>query len=154
MAKLVISLFIVTLAAAFFVKLSEAGDVTNGAQGSLNYATFSGTGIVGHVLNNAADGINEADCALLGPDFLNGLLESQTCPDKDFQLTIFESWPTFCKYFNNAEPNIKNCFSTSTINLDGGLPGIFKGYGRLGECCGTVEVSIICKKYKFMVKNI
>lgn len=130
--------------------MSEAGNVASGAQGDLNYATFSGDGVVGRTLNDVSNGINEAVCITLGPHFLQGRLQSHTCPNGIFLSNIFESWTIFCEYFNDAAPHIKECLSPSSIDLDGGVFGLFHAYGRLGKCCRTCEVSIT---YKMRISN-
>lgn len=123
--------------------MSKAGNFISGGQGDFNYANLPDIGVVGHALNDGADGINEAICATLGPDFLKvRLQQSHTCPNGVFPPTIFNSWTNFCKYYNNATPNIKECLSPSAIYLSGNLKGIANIYGRLGKCCRSCQVSI------------
>lgn len=131
--------------------MSEAGDFTDGEQGDFNYANLPDDGIVGHTLNGASDGVNTVACTCLGPYFLKGLEGSHKCPNGIFFPTIFNSWPNFCKYYKNADPDVQKCLSPSAIDLQGNFSGIIDIYGTLGKCCCTTQVS---KKHTPLMRSI
>lgn len=127
--------------------MSEAGDVISGELYNIVDVNLMGDGAVGHIVNNAADVVNNVICTTLGPNFLQIFVNHHECSNGIFTPSIFHSWPNFCQYFNAAPPNIRKCLFSTAVEYKGRLMGISDGYIRVGKCCCTNEVSITYKEH-------
>lgn len=88
-------------------------------------------------------------CTTFGPNLLQVLLDQDGCSSGIFTPTIFDSWPDFCKMFNDLPPRQRKCFSPAVVDVRLKLIGISDGYQYIGKCCftSTSQVGITHKKH-------
>lgn len=99
--------------------------------------TISNYGLVGRLLGNVGNGLNSAVCKLLGPDFLQILLNYNDCPNKiKVRLpTKFRSYEDFCAFHNSACPSVRKCLTARVARIQIKLHGIVEYYTLIGRCC-------------------
>lgn len=132
--------------------MSKADGISSGGFGALAQGTFEDVGVGDLTVTGLASVINYFTCDRLGPEFLKILSQQKGCSSGVFVPSDFESWPEFCKKFNSVAPDIRKCTSPTAINIALKIPGVMDGYLRLGQCCGTSEVSICNHKTNILIE--
>lgn len=117
--------------------LIQAGDFTGGAFRSIENGTFTGDGVVGHLLNGVSHSVIQLACSALGPDFLQILLNHHNCPNGAVLPTIFKSYQKFCEFYKNACPTIKKCLTDAAVKIRLNVKGVVDILGLIGKCCAS-----------------
>lgn len=95
---------------------------------------ISNAGLVGGLVGGLFDTTNQLVCTLLGPNFLQLLLdECEDCFGGIVLPTEFKSYKEFCALFNRLSADRQKCVTDGAVRLK--LPSIFRFNFIIGKCC-------------------
>lgn len=120
----------------------RADNFVSGAMGKLETGVTTNQGVVGHLLKTASNVTNSAFCETLGPNFLNLFSKYNSCPKGSFAPHVLQSNEKFCELYENSDAQLKDCLSTSVVDVRININGYTDAIARVGKCCNICPVSI------------
>lgn len=109
-----------------------------------NLLTVSNYGLVGKLFNNVGNDINDVVCRLLGPNFLQVLLNYNGCPNGVRLPYELRSYAEFCAFYNGACQSTKKCLTERAVQIQIKLKGIVDYHMLIGRCCARCGSRYIC----------
>lgn len=100
---------------------------------------IQGDGLLNRLTVGVSDGLNDAICNLIGPNFLRATLTDNDCLSGVELPTLFKSYKCYCEIFNRLSPNKRKCLSNAAARIQIELRSVIKLDLLLTKCCRTCD---------------
>lgn len=74
-------------------------------------------------------------CSAFGPNFAQIQINKKNCPSATLLPNTFESMEHFCRCYNDASDQHKECLTDAVARFHMQLTGIIRMDGLIGKCC-------------------